>query len=144
MKIEDIPTNLPTQTEILEVRGEVYMEHKDFEILNSKQESLGKKVFANPRNAAAGSLRQLDPAITAERPLKFLAYAWGELTEPLNTTQFGTIQKLKNLGFKTNFHTKLCKNIDEALTHYEELSKIRSELGYDIKEFALNEVPSIK
>ena len=132
LKIEDIPTNLPTQTEILEVRGEVYMEHKDFEILNSNQESLGKKVFANPRNAAAGSLRQLDPAITAERPLKFLAYAWGELTEPLATNQFGAIKKLKNLGFKTNSHTKLCKNIDEALTHYEELSKIRSELGYDI------------
>ena len=132
LKIEDIPTNLPTKTEILEVRGEVYMEHKDFEILNSNQESLGKKVFANPRNAAAGSLRQLDPAITAERPLKFLAYAWGELTEPLDTNQFGAIKKLKNLGFKTNSHTKLCKNIDEALTHYEELSKIRSELGYDI------------
>ena len=109
LKIEDIPTNLPTQTEILEVRGEVYMEHKDFEILNSNQESLGKKVFANPRNAAAGSLRQLDPAITAERPLKFLAYAWGELSQPLDTNQFGAIKKLNNLGFKTNSHTKLCK-----------------------------------
>jgi len=132
LKIKDIPINLPIQTEILEVRGEVYMEHKDFEILNNYQESLGRKVFANPRNAAAGSLRQLDAAITAKRPLKFLAYAWGELTEPLDTTQFGAIQRLKNLGFKTNPHTKLCKNIDEALTHYEELSKIRSELGYDI------------
>ena len=130
--ISDIPKTLPTKTEILEVRGEVYMEHKDFENLNTFHDSLGKKVFANPRNAAAGSLRQLDATVTAERPLKFLAYAWGELTEPLDATQFGAIKKLKNLGFKTSSHTKLCKNIDEALSHYEELSKIRSELGYDI------------
>jgi DNA ligase (NAD+) len=130
--ISDIPKTLPTKTEILEVRGEVYMEHKDFENLNTFHDSLGKKVFANPRNAAAGSLRQLDATVTAERPLKFLAYAWGELTEPLDATQFGAIKKLKNLGFKTSSHTKLCKNIDEALIHYEELSKIRSELSYDI------------
>ena len=130
--ISDIPKTLPTKTEILEVRGEVYMEHKDFENLNNFNDSFGKKVFANPRNAAAGSLRQLDATVTAERPLKFLAYAWGELTEPLDATQFGAIEKLKNLGFKTSSHTKLCKNIDEALIHYEELSKIRSELSYDI------------
>ena len=132
LRISDIPGNLSTKIDILEVRGEVYMEHKDFEILNNFQDSLGKKVFANPRNAAAGSLRQLDATVTAERPLKFLAYAWGELTEPLDATQFGAIKKLKNLGFKTSSHTKLCKSIDEALSHYEELSKIRSELGYDI------------
>ena len=119
--ISDIPKNLPTKTEILEVRGEVYMEHKDFEILNKNQDVLGKKIFANPRNAAAGSLRQLDPTITAERPLKFIAYAWGELSDPLDTNQFGAIQKLKNLGFKTNYHTKHCKNIDEALSQYDEL-----------------------
>ena len=130
--ISDIPKTLPTKTDVLEVRGEVYMEHKDFENLNTYHETLGKKVFANPRNAAAGSLRQLDATVTAERPLKFLAYAWGELTEPLDATQFGAIKKLKNLGFKTSSHTKLCKSIDEALSHYEELSKIRSELGYDI------------
>jgi DNA ligase (NAD+) len=130
--ISDIPKTLPTKTDVLEVRGEVYMEHKDFENLNTFHDSLGKKVFANPRNAAAGSLRQLDATVTAERPLKFLAYAWGELTEPLDATQFGAIKKLKNLGFKTSSHTKLCKSIDEALSHYEELSKIRSELGYDI------------
>ena len=130
--ISDIPKTLPTKTDVLEVRGEVYMEHKDFENLNNFHDSLGKKVFANPRNAAAGSLRQLDATVTAERPLKFLAYAWGELTEPLDATQFGAIKKLKNLGFKTSSHTKLCKSIDEALSHYEELSKIRSELGYDI------------
>ena len=130
--ISDIPKTLPTKTDVLEVRGEVYMEQKDFENLNTYHETLGKKVFANPRNAAAGSLRQLDATVTAERPLKFLAYAWGELTEPLDATQFGAIKKLKNLGFKTSSHTKLCKSIDEALSHYEELSKIRSELGYDI------------
>ena len=130
--ISDIPKTLPTKSDVLEVRGEVYMEHKDFENLNTYHDSLGKKVFANPRNAAAGSLRQLDATVTAERPLKFLAYAWGELTEPLDATQFGAIKKLKNLGFKTSSHTKLCKSIDEALSHYEELSKIRSELGYDI------------
>ena len=131
-QISDIPQNLPTKIEVIEVRGEVYMEHKDFEILNKNHDSLGKKIFANPRNAAAGSLRQLDATITAERPLKFLAYAWGELTEPLDISQFGAIKKLKNLGFKTNSHTKLCKTIDEALAHYDELSKIRSDLGYDI------------
>lgn len=130
--ISDIPKKLPTKTDVLEVRGEVYMDHKDFENLNTFHDSLGKKVFANPRNAAAGSLRQLDATVTAERPLKFLAYAWGELTEPLDATQFGAIRKLKNLGFKTSSHIKLCKNIDEALSHYEELSKIRVELGYDI------------
>ena len=132
VRISDIPRNLSTKIDILEVRGEVYMEHKDFETLNQNQGFLGKKIFANPRNAAAGSLRQLDPVITAERPLKFLAYAWGELAEPLDKTQFGAIKKLKDLGFKTNSHTKLCKNIDEALSHYNKLSKIRSELGYDI------------
>ena len=132
LRISDIPRNLSTKIDILEVRGEVYMEHNDFETLNQNQGFLGKKIFANPRNAAAGSLRQLDPVITAERPLKFLAYAWGELAEPLDKTQFGAIKKLKDLGFKTNSHTKLCKNIDEALNHYNKLSKIRSELGYDI------------
>ncbi len=132
LRISDIPRNLSTKIDILEVRGEVYMEQKDFETLNQNQGFLGKKIFANPRNAAAGSLRQLDPVITAERPLKFLAYAWGELAEPLDKTQFGAIKKLKDLGFKTNSHTKLCKNIDEALSHYSKLSKIRSELGYDI------------
>ena len=132
LRISDIPRNLSTKIDILEVRGEVYMEHKDFETLNQNQGFLGKKIFANPRNAAAGSLRQLDPVITAERPLKFLAYAWGELAEPLDKTQFGAIKKLKDLGFKTNSHTKLCKNIAEALNHYNKLSKIRSELGYDI------------
>ena len=132
LRISDIPRNLSTKIDILEVRGEVYMEHKDFETLNQNQGFLGKKIFANPRNAAAGSLRQLDPVITSERPLKFLAYAWGELAEPLDKTQFGAIKKLKDLGFKTNSHTKLCKNIAEALSHYNKLSKIRSELGYDI------------
>ena len=132
LRISDIPRNLSTKIDILEVRGEVYIEHKDFETLNQNQGFLGKKIFANPRNAAAGSLRQLDPVITAERPLKFLAYAWGELAEPLDKTQFGAIKKLKDLGFKTNSHTKLCKNIAEALSHYNKLSKIRSELGYDI------------
>ena len=132
LRISDIPRNLSTKIDILEVRGEVYMEHKDFETLNQNQGFLGKKIFANPRNAAAGSLRQLDPVITAERPLKFLAYAWGELAEPLDKTQFGAIKKLKDLGFKTNSQTKLCKNIAEALIHYNKLSKIRSELGYDI------------
>ena len=132
LQISDIPKKLPTKMDILEVRGEVYMEHKDFQILNESQDSLGKKVFANPRNAAAGSLRQLDSTITAERPLKFMAYAWGELTEPLDISQFGALKILKNLGFKTNIHTRLCKNINEALIHYEELAKIRAELGYDI------------
>ena len=96
--IADIPQRLTGAPDVLEVRGEVYMSHADFAALNARQAAAGEKTFANPRNAAAGSLRQLDAGITAARPLRFFAYAWGELSEPLAATQFGAIARLAALG----------------------------------------------
>ena len=130
--IADIPQVLTSAPDVLEVRGEVYMSHEDFATLNARQTEKGDKVFANPRNAAAGSLRQLDPTITRERPLKFFAYAWGELSEPLSDTQSGAISRLKELGFQTNPLTRQCANVSDLLTHYAEIETQRATLGYDI------------
>lgn len=140
--IADIPQVLKGAPEVLEVRGEVYMSHADFEALNAriveknvKLEAEGKKpltVFANPRNAAAGSLRQLDPTVTRERPLKFFAYAWGDLSEPLADTQMGAIERLAALGFVTNDLTKLCDGPDALVAHYRDIEEQRASLGYDI------------
>ncbi len=131
-KIADIPHNIMGAPDTLEVRGEVYMSHADFEALNARQTEAGDKVFANPRNAAAGSLRQLDAAITAERPLKFFAYAWGETSEPLADTQADAIARLAKLGFKTNPLTKLCQSVEDVLVHYAAIEAQRATLGYDI------------
>src|SRR6056297_1302607 len=98
--IADIPHRLGGAPRILEVRGEVYMSHADFEALNARQAERSDKRFANPRNAAAGSLRQLDAEITRARPLRFFAYAWGEVSAPLADTQFASIERLKSLGFQ--------------------------------------------
>jgi DNA ligase (NAD+) len=130
--IADIPQNLKDAPEILEVRGEVYMSHPDFAALNSRQEEGGGKRFANPRNAAAGSLRQLDPKITKSRPLRFFAYGWGELAEPLSDTQFGAMQRLDTLGFETNPLTRLCDGPKEMIAHYTNIEAQRATLGYDI------------
>ncbi|MEM6386681.1 MAG: NAD-dependent DNA ligase LigA [Pseudomonadota bacterium] len=130
--IGDIPTKLSNAPEILEVRGEVYMSHEDFEALNARQATSGGKTFANPRNAAAGSLRQLDATITAARPLRFFAYAWGSLSAPLAETQFGAIERLDALGFQTNPLTRLCDGPDALVTHYREIETQRATLGYDI------------
>lgn len=131
-KISDIPTALPAQQGVLEVRGEVYMRHADFEALNVRQSEAGAKTFANPRNAAAGSLRQLDPAITAARPLRFFAYAWGALDAPLADTQMKAIQRLAALGFSTNPLTDTCETVDALITHYKQIEAQRATLGYDI------------
>ncbi len=130
--IADIPTTLTTAPAILEVRGEVYMSHADFTSLNSRQAQSDARPFANPRNAAAGSLRQLDPAITKSRPLKFFAYAWGELTEPLADTQSDALKRLQTLGFQINDRTKTCQSREEMLAHYAHIEKQRADLGYDI------------
>ena len=130
--IGDIPQRLTGAPEVLEVRGEVYMSHADFAALNQRQAAAGDKSFANPRNAAAGSLRQLDPAITASRPLRFFAYAWGEVSEPLSNTQLGAILRLKDLKFRTNPLTALCDGPEAMLAQYRIVEAQRATLGYDI------------
>ncbi len=130
--IEDIPTRLTNAPHILEVRGEVYMSHADFEALNLRQTKVGAKPFANPRNAAAGSLRQLDASITRSRPLKFFAYAWGESSEPLAQTQMQAISRLESFGFSINPLTRLCESPKDLIAHFEEIEAHRAELGYDI------------
>ncbi|ETX29827.1 NAD-dependent DNA ligase LigA [Roseivivax isoporae] len=130
--IDDIPRTLNGAPDVLEVRGEVYMSHADFAALNARQEEAGARTFANPRNAAAGSLRQLDPAVTRARPLRYFAYGWGELSEPLAATQKGAIDRLRALGFETNPLTALCDGPDEMLAHYAAIEAQRATLGYDI------------
>lgn len=130
--IADIPQTIANAPAILEVRGEVYMRHDDFAALNARQVQNGDKAFANPRNAAAGSLRQLDARITAARPLRFFAYAWGELTAPLAATQGGAIEKLAEYGFQTNPLTKICDGPETLLAHYRQIENQRATLGYDI------------
>ena len=132
LTIADIPRDTPGAPEVMEVRGEVYMSHADFTALNIRQAEQGEKTFANPRNAAAGSLRQLDSTITAARPLRFFAYAWGELSAPFGATQKDSIDRLKALGFQTNPLTVLCQTPDDLLTHYRAIEAQRATLGYDI------------
>lgn len=130
--ISDIPQQITDAPDVLEVRGEVYMSHVDFEALNSRQSEGGEKTFANPRNAAAGSLRQLDPSITRARPLRFFAYAWGALSKPLSDTQGGAIDRLNAFGFQTNPLTQLCDGPKEMIAQYRMIEQKRADLGYDI------------
>ena len=130
--IEAIPNRLRGAPRIFEARGEVYMRHADFAALNARQAEAGKPTYANPRNFAAGSLRQLDPRITASRPLAFFAYAWGEVSEPFATTQYGAIQAMQRFGLPTNPLTKLCRSAEEMLAQYRAIEAQRATLGYDI------------
>ena len=132
MTIADIPQNLGAAPEVLEVRGEVYMSHKDFAALNARQKASAGKPFVNPRNTAAGALRQLDAAITSTRPLRFFAYAWGVVSEPLADTQMGALERLNKLGFMTNPLTEICRGPGEILAHYARIEAQRATLGYDI------------
>ena len=132
LTIADIPHRVVDAPSILEVRGEVYIAHSDFEQMNAQQIDGGLKPYANPRNAAAGSLRQLDPSITAQRPLCFFAYAWGELSQPLADTQMASLDRLSNLGFVTNPLTRLCESIEDIAQNYSDIEKNRASLGYDI------------
>ena len=118
--------------DILEVRGEVYMSKADFAALNERQEAAGGKVFANPRNAAAGSLRQKDASVTASRPLCFLAHGWGELSEPLGAAQSEAMARLASLGFPVSELLKRCETLDEALAHYSLIEQERADLPLDI------------
>jgi DNA ligase (NAD+) len=131
--IAEIPHRLKTGApDILEVRGEIYMTHADFAALNARQAQAGKTLFANPRNAAAGSLRQLDPAMTAERPLHFFAYAWGEVSDLPADTQMGMVRYFEKLGLPVNPLTILCSTAEELLRHYHDIETKRAKLGYDI------------
>ncbi|MGB7205062.1 MAG: NAD-dependent DNA ligase LigA [Anderseniella sp.] len=132
--IADIPRFVLAEDfpEVFEVRGEIYMSHNDFAALNEKQSQAGAKVFANPRNAAAGSLRQLDPAITAQRPLRFFAYAWGQVEQLPAHTQHGVLDAFARWGFPVNPLTKLCASVEELLAHYRNIEEQRAILGYDI------------
>ena len=132
--IADIPETLAGRAApaVLEVRGEVYMRRDEFEDLNKAQIAAGKPAYANPRNSAAGSLRQIDARVTAERPLRFFAYTWGETSEPLAETLWDVRARLKALGFRLNEPAKRCENVEEILAHYRHLEGTRAELPFDI------------
>ena len=131
--IKQLPLRLPVGVpDILEVRGEVYMSKSDFFALNEKYSSEGKKTFANPRNAAAGSLRQLDPKITAERNLSLFAYTWGEVSNRIWHTQEEFFKYLKKWGFPVNPYNKLCRNLKEVDDNFNHLMEVRATLPYDI------------
>jgi DNA ligase (NAD+) len=133
LTVGDIPETLGGDPPaVLEVRGEVYMAHADFAALNDRQQALGAKPFANPRNAAAGSLRQLDAEITRARPLRFFAYGWGDLAAPLATTQTGAMAALRGFGFVTNDRAALCDDTGAMLAVYRGIEADRAALGYDI------------
>jgi DNA ligase (NAD+) len=132
--LKDVPQQLKGRNvpKICEVRGEVYMTKAAFLALNEQQKAAGEEIFANPRNSAAGSLRQKDPSITASRQLGFFAYAWGEMSAMLADTQSGMIKWFGRCGFKTNPHTKLCHSVEELITFHHLIEEQRSHLDYDI------------
>ncbi len=132
--LKDVPQHLKGRhvPKICEVRGEVYMTKADFLKLNERQKSAGEQIFANPRNSAAGSLRQKDPSVTAARPLGFFAYAWGEMSEMPADSQSGMIKWFASCGFKTNPLTKIRHSVEELLAFHREIEQTRAELDYDI------------
>jgi len=131
--IRDIPLHLAGEPPpLLEVRGEVFMELRDFQALNARREAEGQALFANPRNAAAGSVRQLDSKITAARKLRFFAYGWGEAEPPVTGTYGGFLERLKSLGLRVNPLTRHCTSADELLAFHREVAAERASLGYDI------------
>ncbi len=132
--IEAIPLHLKGKSVpyVFEVRGEIYMSHADFANLNASQAAAGQKVFANPRNAAAGSLRQLDPKVTASRPLAFFAYSWGDVSALPADTQEGVVKAFKAWGLPVNPLMKICDGAEDLLDYYRGLAEKRASLGYDI------------
>jgi DNA ligase (NAD+) len=131
--IGDIPDEISGDVpDVLEVRGEVYLPKSAFRALNEAQEAAGAKVFANPRNAAAGSLRQLDSTVTARRPLRMFAYSWGELSADIAETQWGFLKTIAAWGFQTNPISRLCTSLDDILSLYRDIGEQRAALDYDI------------
>ncbi|MEA2873980.1 MAG: ligase, partial [Hyphomicrobiales bacterium] len=132
--LHDVPQQLKGKTipAVAEVRGEVYMTKADFLALNERQKAAGKELYINPRNTAAGSLRQKDAAITASRPLRFFAYAWGQMSEMPAETHSGMVKWLGRCGFKTNPLSKLCRSAEELLAFHHEIGLARAKLDYDI------------
>ena len=131
--ISDIPLRLKGKPPaVLEVRGEVYMTHKAFAALNKRQEKDGKPTYANPRNSAAGSVRQLDPSITASRALNFFAYAWGDISELPAKTHNGMLEKFESYGLPVNQLTQRCESLEQILKFYRGIESRRAKLGYDI------------
>lgn len=132
--LETVPKQLSGQDwpDIIEIRGEVYIDHADFETMNTAQLAAGKSEYKNPRNAAAGSLRQIDPSVTASRPLKFFAYTWGEVSEPFADTQMAAVAKMKQWGFSTNPQMRRHDGPKAMVAHYMDILTARAGLGYDI------------
>jgi DNA ligase (NAD+) len=133
-RVKDIPTKLRGRSapDVCEIRGEVYMTRSAFLKLNEEQSAAGRTVFANPRNSAAGSLRQLDPGVTASRPLRFLAYAWGEMSEIPAATQWEMLHWLNTCGLPTNPLSRLCRSLEELLEFHRDIELERAKLDYDI------------
>lgn len=129
--IADIPNVIKGAPDVLEVRGEVYMEKKAFAAMNARLEKEGKQTYVNPRNSAAGALRQLDAKITATRPLRFFVHGWGELSEPLADTQFEAMQRLEKMGFPLASILR-CKDAEGLLAEYDRIHQGRAKLPYEI------------
>ena len=132
LEIIGFPPHIEGAPKILEVRGEIYMSKVDFFALNESRRLNGGEEFANPRNAAAGSVRQLDAKVTADRRLSYFVYGWGKISEPLADTHYDVVNALGSMGFVTNSTTKICSNIDEAMEFYNSTNNLRSALDYDI------------
>ncbi len=132
--LSDVPKTLSGEgwPDILEVRGEVYISHADFADMNAEQLSVGKSEYKNPRNAAAGSLRQIDPSVTASRPLKFFAYTWGEVSEPFAATQMEAVEAFGEWGFSINSQMQKHNSPQEMVAHYQNILIERASLAYDI------------
>jgi DNA ligase (NAD+) len=130
--ITDIPQRIADAPAIFEVRGEVYMSKTDFEALNARQQASGGKIFANPRNSAAGSLRQKDSSVTAARPLRFFAHGWGEISQPLAQTQHEAMKRIESFGFPVPALLTRCSSVEEMLAHYRAIERARADLPFDI------------
>jgi DNA ligase (NAD+) len=132
--VESVPDRLAADgwPRVIEIRGEIYMERAGFFALNEERAAAGEPVFANPRNAAAGSLRQLDPAVTARRPLKFFAYAWGEAGSVFADTHAAALEQFRRWGFSVNGRSRLCRGVAEVFAYYREIAGDRAALPYDI------------